>query len=241
MSLKKFGLVLFAILVLGAVAAASALAANEYNEEVGSAWYTGSSPGTRLAEGVANGKAVTAELASEKATLETTVAGKAVDITWTIWEYTGGLLFLSKKGTRWSATTAHVWTLKGLVETVPVGCSVPSEISTKSIKGTVGMKTGSSTVATVKFVPNEGTVLATVEITGKECAIAGTYKLTGTVFAEATNATGVFGSTQNLKFSKAIQESAGTGTSLKFGENAATITGTLKSSIGGTEFAMKEE
>jgi hypothetical protein len=50
MSLKKLGMALLAGVVLGAIAATSAFAANEYSE-TGGAWYTGASPGTKLAEG----------------------------------------------------------------------------------------------------------------------------------------------------------------------------------------------
>jgi hypothetical protein len=239
MSLKKLGMTLLAVFALGAIAANGANAANEFNAEVGSAWYTGASPGTRLAEGET--KAVTGELGSEKLTLETTIGGASFDLTWKVWELTESVLRNEKLATRWSATTSDRWTLIGGIFTLPIACSVPEKITTNPLKGTVAMKTGSSTVATVKFVPESGTTIATVEVTGKECAIAGTYKLTGAVYGEASSATGVFGSTQSVKFSKAIQESAGEAKSLKIGENAAFLTGTLKTSIGGTEFATKEE
>jgi hypothetical protein len=102
------------------------------------------------------------------------------------------------------------------------------------------MKAGSSTVATMKLAPESGSTFATIELTGEKCPIAGLYKLTGTVFAEMSNATGTFGKKQPIKFSKAIQESAGTASSLKFGENAATLTGEINMSSE-TEFAVKQE
>jgi hypothetical protein len=233
MKMKKFGAVLLAIFAVSAIAAGNAFAASEY-KETGGAWYTGSSPGTKLAEG--SSKTVTGSIGGEKASLETTVAGTAVDITWTLWELTES--FFRNEGT--VATTRDVWTLQAVNITVPANCSVPSTITTKPLSGIVGMNTA-GTLATVKFSAAEGTTLATIEITGEKCAIAGLYKLSGTVFAQASNATGVFAASQSIQFSKAIQESAGTATSLKFGENAAFITGTLKTSIGGTEFATKEK
>jgi hypothetical protein len=239
MSLKKFGAVLLAVLVLGVIAANGASAANEYNGEVGSAWYTGASPGTKLAEG--ESKTVTGELSGEKASLETTIAGLPFDITWKLWELTESS-FRNENlgGGRWSGTTRDIWTLQAVAVTIPIHCSVPEKITTKTLTGTVAMKKGSGTVATVKFAPESGTTIATIEVTGAECPIAGVYKLTGAIFAEAASATGVFGSSQTLKFSQAIQESAGEAKSLKLGESAAFVTGALKFGIGGTEFAAKE-
>lgn len=239
MNLKRFGVALLAVCVLGAIAAGNAFAANEYNSEVGSAWYTGASPGTKLAEGET--KAVTAEISGEKASLEATIAGFPVDITWKIWELTESVLRNENLGGgRWSATTSDRWTLKGVVVTLPVHCSVPLEqITTNALTGTVAMNKAGTTT-TVKFAPKEGTALATIAIEGKECPIAGTYKLTGAIYAEAASGTGVFGSSQTLKFSQAIQESAGEAKSLKLGESSAFVTGAFKFAIGGTEFAAKE-
>ncbi len=237
MKLKKFGTVLLAVFALSAITASSAFAANEYNGEIGSSWYTGASPGKKLAEGET--KAVTAEITGEKASLESTIAGTPIDFTWKGWELTESILRNENLGTRWSATTADIWTFKGFSVSLPVHCTVPELLTTKPLTGTVAMNK-SGTVTTVKFAPKEGTTIAAFEISGTECAIAGTYKLTGAVYAQATNATGVFAASQGLTFSKAIQESAGEAKSLKLGENAAFVTGGFKFAIGGTEFAAKE-
>ena len=55
------------------------------------------------------------------------------------------------------------------------------------------------TVATIEISPKAGstTAFATVELTGT-CANAGLYKVTGVVYAQATNATGVFANVQEL-------------------------------------------
>jgi hypothetical protein len=95
------------------------------------------------------------------------------------------------------------------------------------------------TVATIKISPKEGTTFATVELTGS-CANAGLYKVTGSVFAQAKNATGVFAKTQELTVSEAIQLSAGTKTSLKFGENGAFINGGIERTAA-VEWAGKEK
>ena len=119
-------------------------------------------------------------------------------------------------------------------------CSTPNVVSSKNLRGTVGMKKGSSTVATIKFVPESGATIETIEITGAECPVAGLYKVTGAIYGEVSNATGVFSKKQPIKFSQAIQESAGSATSLKFGENAAFMTGTVNINSE-TEFAAKKE
>ena len=91
MGLKIF-VVTLAACVLGAIAATSAIAAEEY-EESGSAWYTGSSPGTRLPAGETSGKAFTTELASEKLSLETTLGGRATSVTFGLVDSTGAIFY----------------------------------------------------------------------------------------------------------------------------------------------------
>jgi hypothetical protein len=86
--------------------------------------------------------------------------------------------------------------------------------------------------------PLQTSATATAKL-GASCPIAGLYKLTGTFFAEEANATGVFAKSQKMKFSKAIQESAGTATSLKLGENGAFLTGEVNK-LAQVEYAGKE-
>ena len=53
MSLKKLGVALLVVFMLGAIAANSAFAENEWrSENEKGQWYTGASPGTKLAIGV---------------------------------------------------------------------------------------------------------------------------------------------------------------------------------------------
>lgn len=74
--LEKLGIALLAALALGAISANSAFAASEYSE-TGGAWYTGASPGTKLAEGTS--KTLTTTAVGTQL-LETTVAGTALKL-----------------------------------------------------------------------------------------------------------------------------------------------------------------
>ena len=234
MSLKKLGVALLAVFALGAFVASSAFAAEEFKEP-GSAWYTGASPGTKLSESTKPTLTTTA-IGTQK--LETTVATLPLKLTATGVKCTSCVI--ENVGTTAKATGTLEFT--GVTVDEPLKCSTTSTITSKALTATVGMKGTSTTIATLKFTPTSGTTFATVELTGSECPIAGLYKVTGTAFAEASNATGVFGKTQEIKLSKTIQESAGTSTSLKFGENSAILTGALNGSLGGTtEFAAKKE
>ena len=81
-----------------------------------------------------------------------------------------------------------------------IGCSTPSTITSKELKGVLGMNKA-GTIATIKITPKGTAAFATVELTGT-CANAGLYKVTGIVYAQATNATGVFNITQNSPSAK---------------------------------------
>jgi hypothetical protein len=234
MSLKKFGVTMLALVVLGAIAASSAFAENEF-KETGGAWYTGASPGTKLAEGTS--KTLTVAPVGEKQTLETTVAGLPLDIT-AKKVACSGTCTIKNVGTK--ATIDGALVFSELTVSNPANCTTTSTITSKALTAILGMNTA-GTKAILKFTPETGTTFAVVELLGASCPISGTYKVTGSVFGEASNATGVFGVTQQVNFSKTIQEAQGTATSLKFGENSAILTGALNGSIGGTEWAGKEK
>jgi hypothetical protein len=232
MSLKKLGVALLALVALGAFMANSAFAANEFKEPAKGAWYVG---GTKLAEGTTK-TLNTAAIGTQK--LNTTVAGTPLDITATGVECVGCTI----KNTGTTATADGKLKFTGVTVSEPAGCSTTSTIETKALTAVLGMNTG-GTIATLKFTPEAGstTAFATVELTGTSCPIAGLYKVTGTAFAKATNATGVFAESQEITLSKAIQEAAGTATSLKFGENAAFLTGAVKGTLTGvTSWGGKE-
>jgi hypothetical protein len=236
MSLKKLGVALLVVFMLGAIAANSAFAENEWrSENEKGQWYTGASPGTKLAVGAE--KSIT--VSGGAANLTSTIAGSAIRFDST--SATGEGCSFKQAATTTATLDCNFLVFKGVTVSGPAatGCSTPTEIktTTKGLTGILGMNKA-GTVATIKITPKEGSTFATVELTGT-CANAGLYKVTGTVYAQATNATGVFSKTQELTVSEAIQKSAGTATSLKFGENGAFINGGLKG-VAEVEWAGKE-
>jgi len=220
MSLKKLGVAVLAVVVLGAIATNSAFAA-EF-EESGATWFVG---GAALPVGTH--EAFQTEAKGEKQTLETTVAGQQLDLTWSKTSCIGCFI---------DNTAGTIATLMGSLSTTvitvsnPAGCSVKGgSVETKPLSVLIGMKLGSATVSTAKFTPEEGSTFATVTLEGSGCPIAGTYKITGTQFAEALSATGTSATSQDFKMNKAIQEAAGG--SLKFGENGAIVTDEFKGTL----------
>jgi hypothetical protein len=210
---------------------AAKLETNQFSES-GSAWYTGASPGTKLAEGTT--KTITTKAAT-KVTMETSLFGGAIKLE----ANSVGCSTCVIKNVGSNALEEVTLQLKEASMSQPAGCSVPETITTKRLKGAVGMNKA-GTIGTVKYVPESGIALFTLEISGASCAIAGTYKITGTLFGELTNATGVFSSTQRLKLSRAVQESAGTASSMTFGENPLFFTGEIDNSAE-VEYAAKEK
>ena len=111
-------------------------------------------------------------------------------------------------------------------------------MTTKELTGTIGMNVA-GTKETIEITPKEGTTFATIELSGT-CANAGLYKLTEVVYAQAKNATGAFSFFQEPSVSHAIQEDAGTFTSLKFGVNGAFLNGSFSGTTAG-RWAGKEK
>ncbi len=224
MSFKKLGMALLAVVVLGAIMANSAFAENSF--VAGGSWVVG---GTKLAEGEANAKALTTE-ANEASTLTTTVAKTPLVLS-------SSKINCLTCAIQNSGVTTAVINGKLKFEEVkvvePAGCSVTGgAIESKALVATLGMG-GTGTGATLKFVPKAGetTAFALVELEGASCPISGLYKVTGSQFGESANATKSFAETQEVITSAAIQASAGTPGSLKFGENPATLAGKLKGTL----------
>jgi hypothetical protein len=235
MSLKKLGIALLAVFAFGAIAANSAFAENGF-EETGATWTYNNAP---LGVGVKKELKVHLAEGTTKSTLETTVAGQELDLTATGIECIECTIE-NKTGT--VATADGFLQFTGVTVTKPLNCSVPGgTIKTKALTAILGMGPAGSTKDTVKFTPQSGTTFALVELTGASCPISGTYKVTGTQFAESAANTGVTLTDQKITASAAIQKSAGTASSLKFGENAATLTGSIEATIigGGTFGAEK--
>ena len=239
MNLKKIGVALLAVFVMGAIVANSAYAENEYSG-TGGQWYTEIEPNVFRRMPVGETDDVT--VSGGASFLTSTTASKPIKLSST-----------GVTGTECSAinptTTTATLDCKALVFSgvtisgeAATGCSIPSTITSKELTGVLGMNKA-GTLATLKITPKAGeaAAFATIELTGT-CANAGLYKVTGTIFAQSTNATGVFAKTQKVTVSEAIQKSAGTATSLKFGENAAFINGSIDiTGTGGKPWAGKEK
>jgi hypothetical protein len=212
----------------------SAFATNDF-KETGGAWYTGASPGTKLAEGTT--KSLTTTAVGENQTWETTIASSKVDITAKKVECKSCVI----KNVGTAAKIDGTFIYRGMSVTEPVNCSISESIELKPETLTVGMNKA-GTLWTYLMVPQSGSTIATVELFGEKCAIAGLYKLAGVIFGQAASATGVFGTTQEIKFSKTIQESAGEASSLKVGSIPAFVTGAFKATLAGaTEWTAKEK
>jgi hypothetical protein len=233
MNCRKVGILFLAVTAVCAIAASSAYAANFV--ESGSAAYIGPSPGTKLT----GTKVLKTEVVPEtKMTLSTTVAGIAIKT-----EAKGyNCLECTIENSGTNAVGHGALEAKEVRVVEPAKCEDGPTIVSKKVRAVLGMKKESSTIATIKFEPAEGTTFETAELKGAECAIAGTYKVTGSVYAEVVNFTGVFAKTQKLRFSQAIQTDAGGAGALQFGANAAFVTAEAQGSLeGGSEWAAKEK
>ena len=240
MSLKKLGAVLFCVLALGAVIAGSAFAENEWSEGT-SAWYTGASPGTKSPDG--QQKLFTASAAAP-IVLESTLLGEHLKLE------AGGLecegcLVENLEGHAFTTGKLKLTKVK-LLEPKPQFCSVETPIVTKVLKGTVGMKPetkGGGPLETVRVVPQLGETFLDFTLTGGvNCRVANTYKVVGALFEEALSSTGTFAKTQQFRFSQAIQQSAGTTSSMKLGTNPIWITGTANFTLTSeAEWAAEEK
>jgi hypothetical protein len=221
MKLLKLGATLLAILALGSVAASGAMAENLY-EDTESAWYTGTSPGTKL-----TGTKVLKASANTAITLSTTVAEIPVKYQATGIECVS--CTIENSGSRALAHGKLKFT--GLTVVEPASCSTPSSSETTALTMKVGMEKGSSTVAAIEATPTSGTTLSTMELTGASCALAGAYKLSGKVDSEMHSVTGTFLEKHLATWSKAIQEKFAQLNSLKFGTSVATPEGTVSWSV----------
>ena len=235
MSLKKLGVALLVVFMLGAIAANSAFAENEWrSENEKGQWYTGASPGTKLAVGASP---VSITVSGGAANLTGKIAESAIKFSAT--SAAGETCSFEQAATTTAALDCKALKFSGVAVSGPAaeGCSTPTTITSKELTGVLGMNKA-GTIATIKITPNEGATLATVELTGS-CANAGVYRVSGTIYAQATNATGAFAKTQKLTVSEAIQKSAGTATSLKFDISGAFINGGLEGTAA-VEWAGKE-
>lgn len=248
MSFRKLGMALLVVVALGAIAANSASAAENWSEGT-SAWYTGASPGTKLKEKSGETPAETKVLKTKidpetKLSLLSSVGGEELTI-----DATGvNCLSCTIENVTGPHAIAHgelEFTGVTLAKPDATVCSVATTITTKPLTATVGMKKGSTTIDTVRFAPTAGSTaaFATVTFLGASCPIAGSDKVTGVAYGEALNPTGTFAKLQTVKFSEAIQKDAQlVANELKFGTNPAYLIGTVSNFLSPEiEFAVKEK
>ncbi len=211
MSLKKIGAVLIAVLALGAMMASSASAANF--EAAKSTWhFLGFTLGP-----------IKKHVSCEKdpgtvSTLKTTVGKNNTPLKLQATGITCPEAEIFNESEVAKLTGKLKFTGVTVVE--PAGCSVAGgAVETNAVKGTVGMKKGSSTIDTIVFEPAVGEEFAAVSIEG--CAIAGEYPVKGKVIGQPTSATCTEAETQTFSFDEAIQNDAGG--ALTFGNKAAQV------------------
>lgn len=231
MNRRKFGVLFLALIAISAIAASSASAGNF--EESGSAAYIGPAPGTKLT----TTRVLKTEVVSEALMqMTTTIGGTPIKTAATGYS----CLECTIENSGANAVGAGKLEATGVHMVEPAKCEDGPTIISNKVKAVLGMKKGSSTIATIKFEPASGTTFETAKISG--CAIAGSYIVKGVVYAEVVNFTGVFAKNQRLRFSPAIQTDAGEEGSLRFGANPAFITAEAQGSLeGGVEWAAKEK
>jgi hypothetical protein len=237
MRLKKLGLAVVVVGVLGAIMASSAFATMETPTSPSIAeWYTGTT-----AAGVTTltaDKEVTlrsGKHAYEEAGEETTVARFKVKSGENLYELTAtGIKCVACKITNGSVNAEKAMA-KGQVEftgvTVmspePTKCSVKENkvLTTALVAHADWMEKGIAEKAFVKFEPAAGTTtaFANVKIEGPECALGTTLVVKGFVFGEAINNTTVMAKEQPITFSKRVHET--TESSINVNGNTALLEG----------------
>ena len=119
------------------------------------------------------------------------------------------------------------------------GCSTPTTITTKELTGVIGMG-GAGTKETLKIQPKVRDHLRDGR-THRSLRQRGSLQSHRRRLRGSSQSDRHVRTNPNLKVSEAIQKSAGTATSLKFGENGAFINGSLEGKEnGGKPWGSKE-
>jgi len=266
MSLKKLGVILIAVVALGAVFASGASAAKVTKA---SQWYTSTAKTGGTETTLAADKTITAKIATHpvigaKFELNTTIGTTNVPLklTATSLECVGCQVTNMATGTVKTADPVVAYgtgqiRFKGVTVDLPstectaAGVNAAEEVETTGTVTTRPLKVHGDWMDEAspvnnhgfqEFIPASGTVFATIKIAGTPCAgIAGKYNVTGTVFSEAKLNTGEYEKVQENTFSQAIQETMGA--ELKLGTAAsshkAELTGTGAFELGGSFFTIK--
>lgn len=200
------------------------------------AWWKGS---TEVTEGIANGLPIKCGLKGSELTISTTAGTLPLKLKATGVSCSSAKIYnQNAEGIMGLATAVLEFTGVSLVEPEPTKCAASkAAIETKSLFGQLYMDGSKSDL---KLTPTAGAsaAIGTFEITGAGCPVAGIYKITGSVFGQEELETGHLAVTQNLSFSKTINETAGG--SLLIGGKAASIQGGIGLSLAapnlGAEF-----
>lgn len=228
------------IYAIAAIGASSAFATHgELFQTAPRAWYTGS-PGAKL-----TGTRVLNMTSVGHILINTSVAGVPIQYSAEGVECKSCKIE-NKEGTGAIFSGQIVFT--GARMESPANCSIPSTFTTKPLTGQLGGSTVNSWTDVALIHPTEGATWYNLQVTGSSCAVSGTYKKTGNIFAEATNALGVSGKSQQFDMSQGIQEAyegnpgkGGYG-GWKFGENEAFLTGEIKLTLAPEEeFQVREK
>jgi hypothetical protein len=247
MSLKKLGVMLAAVLALGALGASTASAAVTTKA---AEWYTGTTEAgvtTLVGSKVINAAVAVHPEIGSKGRLKGTVGANKVPITITSTGISCVECTIENKEVTGKAGKVAYGSGKirftGVTADTPTGCTVSSEagvageILTRKLVIHGDWMAEGNEHAFIQFIPEAGetAAFAQLKLSGGECtAIAGPYNVTGTVFGESVNNTGKAATAQQAVFSPAIQTTAGA--SLKLGGNAAEFTGTGSFSLASGEF-----
>lgn len=202
-------------------------------------WYTGTTEGgvTELS----GTQAVTAEIGETpelglKHTFHWTILGTTVHLTVTVLGCQGCEIEIVGFPPRPKITGKFKWA--SVKVDAPSTCKVKNEeILSNELVGESDYMEGTKSL--IKFVPKEGEALATITLEkgSGACPIAGSYVLKGSMFGELVNNTGVFKTSQTLKFSPTINAAAGG--SLKVGSEPVEYTGASIFKAEGKFFGLK--
>ena len=232
MSLKKFGMALVAVLVLGAVMANTAFGAAKTEP---ASWWVG---GSKLAAS----QAVTAGLATgTKGVLATEVGETPLTLESTGLECISCSIENNAEG---NAVGKGKLKFTGVTVATPSGCEVSggavttNELSVNATyMGTVGGVTWNTVTFTGSGTNKQFAIVTLAAKAGKTCAISGPYIVKGTVFVKTKNGTGVGATKQFVESSATINKEGGG--SLEFGSKTATLTGEAFFEAGGKSFETK--
>jgi hypothetical protein len=242
MTKRKLGVAaLLAIVVFATVGVGGALAAAT---TTAAKVFTGASPGTELV----GSKAATLSLEGG-ATFQTEVGAPAqvLEMSATGAECLSCTLenkeVTSKAGKVAFGTGKVKFT--GVTVTKPAGCQAEEaaggvgHITSNMLNGHGDFMNGENAVAQAIPTAGAGTAFANFVLEnapGKTCPVAGIYSLKGTTFI-TWKVTGLFSTSHSGSVSPAIDTANGGGVFI--GAKSASVTGTGKVSIGGTEFTIK--